>query len=104
MQARPPQAVRSIYLEACGQDRVVTQYSEPPEKKGQALMAVQTKNYNYKMMRMVKFIRIFFFLLHLSFLCPDKPHLKKQNNIHRLWKRTNYLPFQRQQGDFSGVN
>lgn len=36
VQAGPPQSVRSVYLEACGQDRVVTHYAKPPTWRGVA--------------------------------------------------------------------
>lgn len=35
VQAGPPQAVRSVDLEACRQDRVVTHYAKPPAWRGQ---------------------------------------------------------------------
>lgn len=67
MQACPPQAVGSIYLEACAQDRVVTQYSEPPEEKRHALTAkLRAITIKWFHQRTVKSIRLLF-----CYICPS---------------------------------
>lgn len=114
MQARPPQAVRSIYLEACGQDRVVvTQYSEPPQEKGQALMDVQTKNYNYTdtyIYTVVKMIPPEDGEVHMTLFCYICPscilinHVSKSKIIHIGYVKRQIISSQWQQGDFTGVN